>query len=214
MPLVELFGTSDESVAAAIGFYKSVGRHPITMNRQLPGHVANRLTSAIFREAVWMLKEGIASVADIDAAMSQVHNYAHAPQSLAAAGATLRSTVHYRACASGTHTTHTVLCYPYNRVLAAHTTMQGPGMRFAHMGPFQTYHLAAGDGGIAQYLEHLGPSQEARWASLGESPALEAELKQQIVDGVDAMVEGKSIAELGAARDTILMEILGAKSRL
>jgi len=127
MPLVELFGTDDGSVAKAIAFYRSVGRHPITMNKQLPGHVANRLTSAIFREAVWMLKEGIvsppapfhnralrtpaalsaqASVADIDAAMSQ-----------------------------------------------------GPGMRFAHMGPFQTYHLAAGDGGIAQYLEHLGPSQ-------------------------------------------------------
>lgn len=87
-------------------------------------------------------------------------------------------------------------------------------MRFAHMGPFQTYHLAAGDGGIAQYLEHLGPSQEARWASLGDSPKLNAELKQQIVDGVNAMVEGKSIAQLGAARDAILMEILGAKSRL
>ena len=72
MPLVELFGTSDGSVAKAIAFYKSVGRHPITMNKQLPGHVANRLTSAIFREAVWMLREGIASVADIDAAMSQV----------------------------------------------------------------------------------------------------------------------------------------------
>lgn len=91
---------------------------------------------------------------------------------------------------------------------------QGPGMRFAHMGPFQTYHLAAGDGGIAQYLEHLGPSQEARWASLGDSPKLDAELKEQIVEGVDAMVQGKSISELGAARDTILMEILGAKSRL
>ncbi len=72
MPLVELFGTSAESVAKAIAFYKSVGRHPITMNKQLPGHVANRLTSAIFREAVWMLREGIASVSDIDAAMSQV----------------------------------------------------------------------------------------------------------------------------------------------
>lgn len=72
MPLVELFGTSHESVAKAVAFYKSVGRHPITMNKQLPGHVANRLTSAIFREAVWMLREGIASVADIDAAMSQV----------------------------------------------------------------------------------------------------------------------------------------------
>ena len=61
MPLVELFGTDDGSVAKAIAFYRSMGRHPITMNKQLPGHVANRLTSAIFREAVWMLKEGIVS---------------------------------------------------------------------------------------------------------------------------------------------------------
>lgn len=75
MPLVELFGTSEESVAKAVAFYKSVARHPITMKKQLPGHVANRLTSAIFREAVWMLREGIASVADIDAAMSQVPRF-------------------------------------------------------------------------------------------------------------------------------------------
>ena len=99
---------------------------------------------------------------------------------------------------------------------------QGPGMRFAHMGPFQTYHLAAGDGGIAQYLEHLGPSQvrptrvqlsvcssvrslarrvrrqEARWASLGESPVLESGLKEKIVAGVDDMVQGKSIAGASA----------------
>ncbi|MDA8532040.1 3-hydroxyacyl-CoA dehydrogenase family protein [bacterium] len=77
MPLVELFGTSAESIAKAVAFYESVGRHPITMNKQLPGHVANRLTSAIFREAVWMLREGIASVADIDAAMSQVFDSAN-----------------------------------------------------------------------------------------------------------------------------------------
>lgn len=87
-------------------------------------------------------------------------------------------------------------------------------MRFAHMGPFQTYHLAAGNGGIAQYLEHLGPSQEARWASLGDSPKLDPDLKQQIVEGVEAMVGDKSIAELGAARDAILMELLGARSRI
>jgi len=108
-----------------------------------------------------MLKEGIASVADIDAAMSQ-----------------------------------------------------GPGMRFAHMGPFQTYHLANGDNGIQGYLDHLGPSQVVRWASLGDSPELDEELKAKIVAGVDEMVGGKSIAELGAARDAILMEILSAKSRL
>eukprot|EP01052_Picozoa_sp_SAG31_P004498 SAG31_NODE_187_length_20848_cov_22.521953_4_plen_83_part_00 len=82
------------------------------------------------------------------------------------------------------------------------------------MGPFQTYHLAAGNGGISQYLEHLGPSQEARWASLGASPKLEADIKRQIVEGVATMVNGKSIAELGAARDAMLVEILDAKSRL
>ena len=73
MPLVELFGTDDGSVAKAIAFYRSVGRHPITMNKQLPGHVANRLTSAIFREAVWMLKEGI--VSPLDPLLSPTHRH-------------------------------------------------------------------------------------------------------------------------------------------
>jgi carnitine 3-dehydrogenase len=161
MPLVELFGTVDTSVEAAASFYSSVGRHPIIMRKQLPGHIANRLTSAIFREAVWMLKEGIASVEDIDAAMSM-----------------------------------------------------GPGMRFAHMGPFQTYHLAAGDGGIAAYLEHLGPSQEARWLSLGQDAALDEATKAQIVAGVNEMVRGESIASLARNRDKTLMALLGAKGRL
>jgi 3-hydroxyacyl-CoA dehydrogenase len=161
MPLVELFGTVDASVEAAAEFYRSVGRHPVTMRKQLPGHVANRLTSAIFREAVWMLREGIASVEDIDAAMSQ-----------------------------------------------------GPGMRFAHMGPFQTYHLAAGDGGIAQYLEHLGPSQEARWASLGQDATLDEATKAQIVAGVEEMVRGESVASLAGKRDKTLMAVLKARGRL
>jgi carnitine 3-dehydrogenase len=59
-------GTSDGSVAAAVAFYRSIGRHPITMKRQLPGHVANRLTSAIFREAVW-IEFGRTVVSEIEA---------------------------------------------------------------------------------------------------------------------------------------------------
>ena len=43
----------------------------------------------------------------------------------------------------------------------------GPGLRWAIMGPHMTYHLGGGQGGIEHYLKHLGPSQERRWASLG-----------------------------------------------
>ena len=44
---------------------------------------------------------------------------------------------------------------------------QGPGLRWALQGPFTTYHLAGGDEGIAHYMRHLGPTQEARWQTLG-----------------------------------------------
>ena len=152
MPLVELFGTDDGSVAKAIAFYRSVGRHPITMNKQLPGHVANRLTSAIFREAVWMLKEGI--VSPLDPLLSPTHRHTHTtPQPPA--------TYRHRSRPQPALRTLTIPALSTQASVEDidAAMSQGPGMRFAHMGPFQTYHLAAGDGGIAQYLEHLGPSQ-------------------------------------------------------
>lgn len=69
MPLVELFGPDAGRVADAAAFYRSFGRHPVTLKREAVGHIANRLSSALWREAVNMVAEDIADVAEIDAAL-------------------------------------------------------------------------------------------------------------------------------------------------
>ena len=89
----------------------------------------------------------------------------------------------------------------------------GPGLRWAWMGPFETYHLAGGAGGIRHYLDHLGPSQEKRWASLGQ-PQLTDELKAQAVAGVEAMLGDMSTGDLAARRDEALKAVTAAVSKL
>jgi carnitine 3-dehydrogenase len=89
----------------------------------------------------------------------------------------------------------------------------GPGLRWAWMGPFETYHLAGGAGGIRHYLDHLGPSQEQRWASLGQ-PALTADLKARAVAGVEAMVGQRTSAELAADRDKALKDVTSAVRKI
>jgi ketoreductase RED1 len=42
------------------------------------------------------------------------------------------------------------------------------GLRWAACGPFRTFHLAGGPGGLPHFLEHLGPGLERRWTQLGE----------------------------------------------
>lgn len=69
MPLVELYGPDRERVRAAADFFLRLGRHPVFLKREAVGHIANRLSSALWREAVNMVAEGIAEVADIDAAL-------------------------------------------------------------------------------------------------------------------------------------------------
>lgn len=69
MPLVELYGGDPERVQAAAVFYRGFGRHPVFLKREAVGHIANRLSSALWREAVNMVAEGIAEVQDIDAAL-------------------------------------------------------------------------------------------------------------------------------------------------
>jgi len=74
IPLVEVVGGaqgSPESVAAAMEFYRAIGKHPIEIRKEVPGHLANRLQAALWREAVHLVAEGVASVADVDAAISE-----------------------------------------------------------------------------------------------------------------------------------------------
>ncbi len=90
---------------------------------------------------------------------------------------------------------------------------QGPGLRWALQGPFTTYHLAGGDEGIAHYMRHLGPTQEARWQTLGE-PSLTEELTEQIVKEVQEAASGQSPAQLARIRDAGLVELYRLKKSL
>ena len=62
--------TSPDAIQKAIAFYASVGKKPIHINREIKGHVTNRLQAALWQEALWLVEQGIASVADIDTAIS------------------------------------------------------------------------------------------------------------------------------------------------
>ena len=73
IPLVEVVGgkeTSDEAVERAINFYRAIGKKPIHIRREVKGHVANRLQAALWREAFYLVDQGIASVSDIDTAIA------------------------------------------------------------------------------------------------------------------------------------------------
>ncbi|MGI9508611.1 MAG: 3-hydroxyacyl-CoA dehydrogenase NAD-binding domain-containing protein [Geminicoccaceae bacterium] len=73
IPLVEVMGnarTADGVVEAAEGFYEAVGKVTIRVNKEVPGHVANRLQAALWREAIHLIREGVASVEDVDKAVS------------------------------------------------------------------------------------------------------------------------------------------------
>lgn len=72
IPLVEVMGngrTDGSAVEAAERFYQSAGKITIRVNKEVPGHVANRLQAALWREAIHLVKEGVASVADVDKAV-------------------------------------------------------------------------------------------------------------------------------------------------
>ena len=69
VPLVELIGEDQSIVQQAAEFYRTLGRRPVVLRREMPGHIANRLSSALYREAVYLVEQGVASVADIDAAL-------------------------------------------------------------------------------------------------------------------------------------------------
>lgn len=73
IPLVEVMGnarTAPGLVDRARAFYASAGKVTIEVRREIPGHVANRLQAALWREAIHLVNEGVASVEDVDTAVS------------------------------------------------------------------------------------------------------------------------------------------------
>src|SRR6476660_8222751 len=162
IPLVEVVGgkkTSPETVRDAMAFYTSVGKKPILLKKELPGHVANRIQSALYREVLYLIGQGVLDVADADDAVSW-----------------------------------------------------GPGLRWGVMGPSLLWHLGGGEGGIQHFMDTLMDPMAAMWRTLGD-PKMTPELERTIVEGVQAEADGRSIDELAAERDSMLLALEAARAR-
>jgi 3-hydroxyacyl-CoA dehydrogenase len=73
IPLVEVVPgekTAEATVEEALAFYTAIGKKPIRLRQELPGHVANRLQAALWQEAYSLVDRGVATVADIDTAIA------------------------------------------------------------------------------------------------------------------------------------------------
>src|SRR5260221_10499743 len=73
IPLVEVVGgskTSPDALKQAMAFYASIGKKSILLHKEMPGHVANRLQAALYREVMYLIEQGVLSVADADDAVS------------------------------------------------------------------------------------------------------------------------------------------------
>jgi 3-hydroxyacyl-CoA dehydrogenase len=72
IPLVEIVGgvkTSEDTIRRATDFYTGLGKRTIRLHKEVPGHVANRLQAALWREMAYLISEGVVSVGDADTAV-------------------------------------------------------------------------------------------------------------------------------------------------
>ena len=83
----------------------------------------------------------------------------------------------------------------------------GPGLRWGIMGNMMINHLAGGPGGIEHFLEQFAGPLQASFKGLG-NPELTPEVQQKLIEGVHEEVGSRSIAELEAERDELLLGLL------
>jgi carnitine 3-dehydrogenase len=72
VPLVELAAgalTAPETLGLAATLYASAGKEPVIVNKDVPGYIANRMSAALWREAIELVRSGVASVEDVDKAV-------------------------------------------------------------------------------------------------------------------------------------------------
>ncbi|GAA2774403.1 3-hydroxyacyl-CoA dehydrogenase family protein [Saccharopolyspora taberi] len=135
VPLVEIVPgerTSEQVTEAAMEFYAALGKTPVRLRKEIPGFVANRLQSAVLRESIHLVLEGVVSAEELDAVMK--------------------------------------------------TSLGG---RYAAIGPFESFHLGGGPGGIRHMMEHLGRGMAKRWDELGR-PRLTPEAIATVVEQTEA----------------------------
>ena len=160
LPLVEIVAgerTADEAVARAMSWCGSLGMHPLRVRAEVDGHIADRLLEALWREALWLVHDGVATTQEID------------------------DVVRY-----------------------------GFGLRWAQMGVFETYRVAAGEAGMRGFLAHFGEHLASPWTHLVDVPELSDDLLDTITRQSDEQSGGYEVAELERIRDQNLVSILRA----
>ncbi|MCG8598534.1 MAG: 3-hydroxyacyl-CoA dehydrogenase NAD-binding domain-containing protein, partial [Verrucomicrobiales bacterium] len=112
LPLVELVGDPARCARAA-ELVRALGMYPLTLRKEIDAHIADRFLEAVWREALWLVKDGIATTEEIDEAIRM-----------------------------------------------------GFGLRWAHMGLFETYRIAGGEAGMEHFLAQFGPALKWPWTKL------------------------------------------------
>jgi 3-hydroxyacyl-CoA dehydrogenase len=88
----------------------------------------------------------------------------------------------------------------------------GPGLRWGVMGNMMLNHLGGGPGGIEHFFQQFTGPMTAGWKDLG-SPVLTPEVQKKLIDGVHAEVGSRSIEELEAQRDEMLLGLIELRTK-
>jgi 3-hydroxyacyl-CoA dehydrogenase len=89
----------------------------------------------------------------------------------------------------------------------------GPGLRWGVMGPNLLFHLAGGQGGIQHFMEHLSGPVATWWKDLGSFTDWPEGLKQTIANGTLEEVSGRTVDQLAATRDEVLLGLLQLRAK-
>jgi ketoreductase RED1 len=155
VPLVEVVPgpRADPAIAErAVAFYAAMGKRPQLLRMEVPGFVANRLQSALFREAVHLVSQGVVTEQELDEIVTS-----------------------------------------------------SIGLRWAIAGPFQTYHLGGGPGGLPAFLEHFRRTLDETWLSLG-APSLDERTVTLLSEQTQHF--GGTVEQLAARRDEAIVQLI------
>ena len=158
LPLVELCGgsaTAAETLDRAAAVYRALAMRPLVVQKEIDGFIADRLMEALWREALWLVNDGVATTGEIDDAIRL-----------------------------------------------------GCGLRWAFMGPFLTYRLGGGEGGMRHFMAQFAPALKLPWTKLMDTPEMTPALLDEIVTQSDEQAAGASVAELMEWRDRCLVGIM------
>ena len=161
VPLVEIVPgkhTDPGVVERARQFYRALGKRPQVLAKEVPGFVANRLQGALFREAIYLVTEGVVTEQELDDIVTS-----------------------------------------------------SIGMRWAVAGPFRTFHLGGGPGGLPDFFRHLGTGLEEGFKRLG-APHLDEPTVALLSE--QAQHFGGTVEELAAKRDAAQIALMHALGEL